>query len=59
MAGVDTLAWNASTDVLTLSSGSQTVDQIHLAGAYASNALTLTQTSAGAMIGLAVSHTGH
>ena len=59
MAGVDNLTWNPTTDVLTLTSASQTVDHLQFAGAYASNAFTLTQTSAGAMIGLAVTHTGH
>ncbi len=59
MAGVDQLAWNPSTDVLTLGAGGQTVDHVQFAGSYASNAFTLTQTSAGAMISLAVTHTGH
>ncbi len=59
MAGVDTLGWNPSTDVLTLSAGTHVVDHVQFAGTYASNAFTLTQSSAGAMIGLAAVHTGH
>jgi T5SS/PEP-CTERM-associated repeat protein len=56
MAGVDHLSFNASTDVLTLSSGSHVVDTLQFAGTYASNAFTLTTGSAGAMIGLVPHH---
>ena len=59
MAGVDALTFNAAKDMLTLTSGGQTVDHIHFTGTYASNAFTLSQTSAGAMIALGTAHTGH
>lgn len=52
MAGVDNLSFNASTDVLTLSAGTHVVDNLQLAGSYASNAFTLTHSGIGATIGL-------
>ncbi len=58
-SGVDHMSFNASTDVMTLSSGATPVDTLQFAGTYASNAFTLTQTSAGAMITLGTAHTGH
>ena len=58
MAGVDSISWNGSTDVLTLSSASHVVDTLQFAGTYGSNAFALTQGSAGAVIGLAPVHTG-
>jgi T5SS/PEP-CTERM-associated repeat protein len=56
MAGVDGMSFNASTDVMTLTSGTQVVDTLHLSGSYASNAFTLTQSGADAMIGFASAH---
>ncbi len=56
MAGVDAMSFNASTDVLSLSSGGHVVDQLQLAGSYASNAFTLTETGPGAVIGFASTH---
>jgi T5SS/PEP-CTERM-associated repeat protein len=56
MAGIDSLSWNATKDILTLSSGGQVVDTLHILGTYASTDFTLTQGSAAATIGL-VSHT--
>lgn len=52
MAGVDHIGWNASTDVLTLSSGTHVVDQLQFTGTYAAGDFTLSQGSAGAVIGL-------
>ncbi len=56
MAGVDAMSFNASTDVLSLSSGGHVVDQLQLTGTYASTAFSLTETSAGAVIGFASTH---
>jgi len=55
MAGIDSLSWNSTKDLLTLSSGGHVVDTLHIAGTYASTDFTLTQGSAAAIIGL-VSH---
>ena len=56
MAGVDAMSFNASTDVLSLSSGGHVVDTVQLAGTYATTAFSLTETSAGAVIGFASTH---
>jgi T5SS/PEP-CTERM-associated repeat protein len=54
--GVDQIGWNGSTDVLTLSDAGHVVDTLHFAGSYGSGAFILTQTGAGALIGLATHH---
>ena len=57
MAGIDGMGFNASTDVLSLTSGGHVVDTLLLAGSYANNAFTFTQDSAGGgVIGLASAH---
>lgn len=56
MAGVDHLAWNATNDVLTLSNGGHVVDTLKFTGAFAGDVFTLSQSGAGAMIGLASAH---
>lgn len=62
MAGIDHIGWNSTTDLLTLSESGHVVDTLKFAGIAAGSAFQLTQTNAGAMIGLASSHpsfTGH
>jgi T5SS/PEP-CTERM-associated repeat protein len=56
MAGLTGLSFNATTDVLTLKDGNSTVDTLRFAGAYSSNAFTLTQSSAGALITVGSGH---
>ncbi len=58
MAGVDAIGWNGTTDILTLSSHGTAVDQLHLAGTYAGNPFTLTQSAAGAIIGVSSQQSG-
>ncbi len=57
MAGVNAMSFNASTDVLSLSSGGHVVDTLQLSGSYASNAFALTQSGPDAVIGFASVHT--
>ena len=52
-SGIDHMNWNANTDTLKLFTGTQIEETLHFTGAYASNAFTMTNTSAGAVI------TGH
>ena len=52
-SGIDHMNWNANTDTLKLFTGTQWEETLNFSGAYASNAFTLTNTSAGAVI------TGH
>jgi T5SS/PEP-CTERM-associated repeat protein len=56
MPGVDAIAWSALTNVLTLSDQGHVVDKMHFAGTYAGDPFTLSQSSAGAVIGLTLSH---
>ena len=58
MAGIDGMGFNASTDVLSLTSGGHVVDTLQLSGSYDSHAFTFTQDSmGGGVIGLASAHT--
>ena len=55
--GVDALSWNGVSDMLTLSEGGHPVEALHMLGSWGSgNPFTLNETSAGAVIGLAVPH---
>ncbi len=56
MSGVDAIAWNGTTDVLSLTSAGHVVDNLHLAGSYTAGSFTLTQVSGGALIGLGPVH---
>ncbi len=57
MAGIDGMGFNASTDVLSLTSGGHVVDTLQLSGSYASNAFTFTQDGmGGGVIGFASAH---
>ena len=52
MSGVDAITWNGTTDILSLTSSGHSVDNLHLTGTYTAGSFTLTQTQAGALIGL-------
>ncbi len=52
-SGIDHMNWNANTDTLKLFTGTQLEETVNFTGAYASNAFTMTNSSAGAVI------TGH
>jgi T5SS/PEP-CTERM-associated repeat protein len=51
MNGVNGIAWNAATDVLTLSHSGSLVDTLQFAGTYTGDPFTLTQNGATALIG--------
>jgi len=52
----DALSWNAHDDVLSVSSAGQVVDTLRFSGSFLSNPFALSQTSAGAIITLAGTH---
>ncbi len=57
MQGIDQLSWNGTSDLLTLSDNGHAVDTLHILGSWgSSNPFSLTETSVGAVIGLAVPH---
>jgi hypothetical protein len=51
MPGVTGTVYNTGDNVLTLTDFGKVVDQLHFAGSYQGNSFTLSQTSAGAVIG--------
>jgi hypothetical protein len=51
MNGVNGIAWNAATDVLTLSHSGSLVDTLQFAGTYTGDPFTLAQNGATALIG--------
>ena len=58
-SGIDHMNWNANTDTLKLFTGTQVEETLNFTGAYASNAFTMTNTSAGAVITGHLTSTGH
>ncbi len=58
-SGIDHMNWNANTDTLKLFTGTQVEETLNFSGAYASNAFTMTNTSAGAVITGHLTATGH
>jgi hypothetical protein len=56
MAGVNGVSFNAQTDVLTLKNAMHTVDKLQFVGSYVSNQFTISQSAAGAVIGLTTNH---
>jgi T5SS/PEP-CTERM-associated repeat protein len=56
MAGINSIAWNSSSDILTLSANGQVVDTLKFAGSYSAGQFTLTQSGGEAIIGLTTAH---
>jgi T5SS/PEP-CTERM-associated repeat protein len=56
MAGVNGIGWDAALGVLELKNSGHAVDRLHFVGSYAADHFTISQSSAGAVIGLATGH---
>jgi len=56
MPGINGAAFNPNNDVLTLTGPGHVVDKLHVAGTYQSTSFTLSQSSAGAVIGFNPGH---
>jgi T5SS/PEP-CTERM-associated repeat protein len=56
MAGVNGIGFDAALDVLELKENGHAVDRLQLVGSYAADQFTISQSSAGAVIGLTAGH---